>query len=83
MQIQKEGKNIQEAVIGDEVAISIDKAVYGRHIKDGTVLYVDIPESHARLINRELLQYLTEDAKEVFREFLKIKRKIHGFTWGM
>lgn len=83
LQIQKEGKNIQEAVIGDEVAISIDKAVYGRHIKDGTVLYVDIPESHARLINRELLQYLTEDAKEVFREFLKIKRKIHGFTWGM
>jgi len=82
-QIQQEGENVQEARYGMEVAISIDKGVIGRNIKEGMILYVDVPENDARLINRKLMNYLTPDAKEAFLEFLKIKRKIKGFTWGM
>jgi len=82
-QIQSEGENVSEASHGMEVAVSIDKAVIGRNVKEGEILYVNLPENNARLINRKLLNYLTPDAKEAFLEFLKIKRKIKGFAWGM
>ena len=82
-QIQSEGETVQEASYGMEVAVSIDKAVVGRNIREDMILYVDIPENDARLINRQFLKYLTPDAKDAFLEFLKIKRKIKGFVWGM
>ncbi len=82
-QIQSEGETVSEASYGMEVAISIDKAVVGRNIKEGDILYVNLLENDARLINRKLLNYITPDAKEAFLEFLKIKRKIKGFAWGM
>ena len=83
LQIQSEGESIPEASVGMEVAISIDKAVVDRNVKEGMILYVDIPEPEARLISRKLINYLTPDAREVFREFLKIKRKTKYITWGM
>ncbi|MHA1615918.1 MAG: translation initiation factor IF-2 [Candidatus Njordarchaeales archaeon] len=83
LQIQSEGESISEATAGMEVAISIDKGVVDRNIKEGMILYVDIPEHEARLINRKLINYLPPDAKEVFKEFLKIKRKTKYITWGM
>ena len=82
-QIQSEGKSVQEAVKGMDVAISISGGVVGRNLKEGMILYVDMPENDARLINRKLMQYLSTDEREAFKEFLKIKRKIEGFTWGM
>ncbi|MGQ4892039.1 MAG: translation initiation factor IF-2 [Candidatus Njordarchaeia archaeon] len=82
-QIQSEGKSVQEAVKGMDVAISISGGVVGRNIREGSILYVDIPERDARLINRKLMQYLSMDEREAFQEFLSIKRKIEGFTWGM
>jgi len=82
-QIQSEGETVQEAHYGMEVAISIDKGVVGRNIREGDILYVDVPEGDARMINRKLLNLLSPDAREAFLEFLKIKRKVKGFTWGM
>lgn len=82
-QIQSEGKSLQEAVKGMDVAVSISGGVVGRNLREGMYLYVDMPESDARLINRKLMQYLSEDEREAFKEFLRIKRKKEGFTWGM
>ncbi len=82
-QIQSEGKSVQEALKGMDVAISLSGGVVGRNIREGDILYVDIPEQDARLINRKLMQFLTEDEREAFKEFLAIKRKLEGFTWGM
>ena len=82
-QIQSEGKSVQEAVKGMDVAISISGGVVGRNIREGSILYVDVPERDARLINRKLMQYLSMDEREAFKEFLAIKRKVEGFTWGM
>ena len=39
------------------------------------ILYVDVPENHARIIEREFMDILSENAKEAFKEFLEIKRK--------
>ncbi len=79
--IQKSGENIPVATEGDEVAIAIDGVTIGRHLDGNEILYVDIPEKHARIIERDLLDSLSEEAKKAFMEFLQIKRKENPF-WG-
>jgi len=83
--IQSEGRTLDEASAGMEVAISITNAVVGRDFSEGDYLYVDIPEEVARKINRDknLRKILPPDVLEAFQEILAIKRKIHGFTWGL
>ncbi|HIP62544.1 MAG TPA: intein-containing translation initiation factor IF-2, partial [Archaeoglobus profundus] len=73
--MQKEGKNIDVAREGEEVAIAIDGVMIGRHLDGDEILYVDVPENHAKIIERELMNLLSEKAREAFKEFLEIKRK--------
>jgi len=74
MQIQKMGKPVKEARKGDEVAISIrGNVMVGRHVKEGDVLYTDIPIYHAKVLVQELRSALSEDEIEVLREILRIK----------
>ncbi len=76
IQIQDKGKNIPQARKGMEVAISIGgKVIVGRHIKEGDELYVYVPEEHAVKLLTEYAKYLTDDEKELLKEFLKIRRK--------
>lgn len=83
--IQSEGKSLGEAVAGMEVAVSITKGVVGENIKEGEILYSDIPEPVARRISRDkkLKKMLSPDVLETFKEIVQIKRKLHGFTWGI
>jgi len=77
--VQEHGENIGSASMGMEVAISIDGPVVGRQIHEGDVLYVNIPEKHANILETELKSKLSEDEKEVLEEFLGIKRKTSTF----
>lgn len=62
MQIQEHKKPLDEAVKGQEVAISIrGKVIVGRQIKEGDVLYVDVPLEHA---NRLLEKFASELSEE-------------------
>ena len=79
--IQKGGENIPVASEGDEVAIAIDGVTIGRHLDGDEILYADIPERHARIIEKDLLDSLSEETKKAFMEFLQIKRKENPF-WG-
>ncbi len=79
--MQKEGKNIAIAKAGDEIAIAIEDVTIGRQLEGDEVLYVDIPERHAKVIERDLLDSLDEETKKAFLEFLEIKRKDNPF-WG-
>ncbi len=79
--MQKEGKNIAIAHAGDEIAIAIEDVTIGRQLEGDEVLYVDIPERHAKVIERDLLDSLDEETKKAFLEFLEIKRKDNPF-WG-
>ncbi len=79
--MQKSGENISIATEGDELAIAIDGVVIGRHLSGDEVLYVDIPERHARIIIRDLIDSLSEKAKKAFNEFLEIKRRENPL-WG-
>ncbi len=74
MQIQHMGKPIPEARKGSEVAISIrGHVMVGRHIKEGDILYTDIPIHHIRIIVEKYRNELEEDFREVLREIIKIK----------
>jgi translation initiation factor 5B len=71
-------ESIKEAISGQEVAIAIDGVTVGRQIKVEDILYVDIPEAHAR----ELAKLeLTQDEKEVLEKVKEIKSKEKPF-WG-
>ena len=74
-QVQESGKPIPKAEEGREVAVSMPKPVFGRHIKERDLLYVDVPEEHVRRLREKFAQRLTEGALEVLRELVEIKRK--------
>ncbi|MCK9565905.1 MAG: translation initiation factor IF-2, partial [Methanothrix sp.] len=79
--IQAHNENVGSATVGQEVAISIDGPTVGRQIHEGDILYVNIPEKHARIVELELKPKLAEDEREVLENFLDIKRKKDPF-WG-
>ncbi|MCW7076126.1 MAG: translation initiation factor IF-2 [Candidatus Syntrophoarchaeum sp.] len=80
--LQSAGENISSAKVGMEFALAIDGPTVGRQIDVGDLLYVDIPEQDARLLEIERDSgVLREDEIEALDEFLKIKRRDDPF-WG-
>jgi len=78
--IQSENKAVEEALQGQEVAISIDGITVGRQIKGGDILYTDIPEKDAKKLKE--MDILNPDEKDVLTKIFEIKRKENKF-WGM
>jgi translation initiation factor 5B len=78
--IQSENKAIEEALQGQEVAISIDGVTVGRQIKGDDILYTDIPESDAKKLKE--MDELNADEKDLLSKIMEIKRKQDKF-WGM
>jgi len=80
-QIQIQGKNVDEAKIGDKVAISIIGPTVGRQIDESDVLYTDVPGGDYKKM-MQLEKFLTEHEKSVLEEIAEIKRKkehMYGF----
>ena len=78
--IQSENKNIEEALQGMEVAISIDGVTVGRQIKGDDIMYTDIPENDAKKLKE--MDLLNADEKDLLSKIMDIKRKQDKF-WGM
>jgi len=74
-QIQEGGKAIPLAEEGKEVAVAMPQPIVGRHIKERDVLFVDIPEKHAKLLRTKYAGRLTESANEALRELVQLKRE--------
>lgn len=77
--LQSEGENIPSAKVGKEVAMAIDGATVGRQIKEGNVLYINVPERHAKVLEHEIYDSLSTDEKETLDIFLALKRKDNPF----
>jgi translation initiation factor 5B len=77
--LQSEGENIPSAKVGKEVAMAIDGATIGRQIKEGDVLYINVPERHAKVLEHEIYDSLSTDEKETLDIFLALKRKDNPF----
>lgn len=74
--IQDKGKEIEEALAGSQVAISLDDAVVGRHIDEGDVLMVAVPEDHARKLLANFKNELSSDEISFLEDSLKGKTVI-------
>lgn len=79
MQLRQE--SIREADEGLEVAISIEGATVGRQVSVGDDLFVDIPERHVKVLEKEMLKTLNTSTKEVLADFTAMRRKADPF-WG-
>ena len=78
--IQSQNQAVEEAIQGQEVAISIDGVTVGRQIKGEDILYTDIPESDAKKLKE--MDILNIDEKDLLNKIIEIKRKENKF-WGM
>lgn len=79
LQIKDRNENLDEARMGQEIAISIKGPTVGRHIKEDDILYVDIPESNVKTLQRKFLDELPLDEVEALEEYIEIKRKHSEF----
>ena len=79
MQLRQE--SIREADPGLEVAISIEGATIGRQVSVGDDLFVDVPERHIKVLEREMVKTLNTSTQEILSEFTTMKRKGDPF-WG-
>ena len=79
MQLRQE--SIREADPGLEVAISIEGATVGRQVSVGDDLFVDVPERHIKVLEREMVKTLNTSTQEILTEFTTMKRKGDPF-WG-
>jgi translation initiation factor 5B len=78
--IQSEGKPVQEAIQGQEVAIAVDGVTIGRQVHEDEVYFVNLPGSHAKELFQ--MEKLSHDEKDVLEKVARIKRRTEKF-WGM
>lgn len=74
-EIQREQKTVPEAKLGDELAVSIEGAIVDRTIKEGDVLYVEIPREQVIALKTELKDLLSGDELAVLDEIIAIKQR--------
>jgi translation initiation factor 5B len=74
-QVQDKGKAVSEATIGMQVAISMPEPIIGRHINEGDILYVKVPENHVKILLTKFQTRLSPDEIKVIEELTEIMRK--------
>jgi len=79
--VQSEGKGVQSAKKGKEVALSLPGITFGRQVKEGDILYSELSESEFRKL-KENKSLLSSEEMNILKEIAEIKRKEKS-TWGM
>ncbi|MCL2157263.1 MAG: translation initiation factor IF-2 [Methanobrevibacter sp.] len=79
--MQDKGDNLASISKGQKIAMAIKDGVVGKFFEEGDTLFVDIPEKHYKIIEREFKDKLTEDEFETLNEVINIKRKKDP-EWG-
>lgn len=80
-QIQDRGKSIENAKMGDKVAISVHGPTLGRQIKENDIIYT-FPRSHeVKLLKSKFLNALSADDLSALEEIVRI-RSAHDPMYG-
>jgi translation initiation factor 5B len=74
-QIQEGGKNLSEASIGTQVAVSMKEPVIGRQVNEGDIFYTDLTSKEAKLLIESFSHRLGPEEQEVFQHILSKKRE--------
>ena len=75
-QIQENGKPIDEATKGEQVAISIKDISVGRHINEGDIFYTDLRSKEAKLLLERFGYRLSQEEKDILDRLVAMKRKV-------
>lgn len=76
LRIQDQGKDVGEAGVGKEVAVSIDKPMVGRHIFEGDVLYVEVPPQHARVLSTKFKDHISPREMALLEELASLGKTV-------
>ncbi|MEM4152712.1 MAG: translation initiation factor IF-2 [Candidatus Pacearchaeota archaeon] len=79
--MQSEGKGVEKAMAGQELAISLPNITFGRQIREDEILYVNLSEEEFKKW-KENKKYLSASEIKVLQEIAEIKRKTKA-TWGI
>ncbi len=79
--IQSQGEYVHEVEAGAEVAVAIEGATVGRQLDVDDDLYVDLPERHVKVLEKEMLNHISTTAREVLDEYTAMRRRGEPF-WG-
>jgi translation initiation factor 5B len=79
--IQDEGEDLDQLRAGERAAVSIEGPTVGRDFDEEDVLWVDLPENHAKVLEQELREDLPADEREALAQYLEIQRERDPF-WG-
>jgi translation initiation factor 5B len=82
LQVQDKGKAVSEAVMKMQVAVSLDSPVVGRHINEKDILYVQVPEAHAKELLMKFKDRLTVEELEALNEYVELMRKKTNPFWA-
>jgi translation initiation factor 5B len=80
-QIQDQGKALPYAEKGMQVAVSVEKPIFGRHIFEKDVLYVKVPEQDVKALQATFTERLTSEEQEALNDYINVMRKKVPF-WG-
>lgn len=75
-QIQENGKPIDEATQGEQVAVSIKEISIGRHINEGDIFYTNLKSKEAKLLLERFSARLTPDEKSLLDKIIEMKRRV-------
>jgi len=75
-QIQNEGKNLDIADRGMQIALSIKGPTIGRQINEGDIFYTDLNSREARLLIERFPERLNEEEQQIFDLILSKKRRV-------
>ena len=85
MQIQDAGETLAQALLGQQIAVSIKGPIVGRQINVDDELFVDMSENQAIELQRaEIKELLTGSDFVALNDLIEIKRKYSGQKfWGV
>ncbi|HLG37549.1 MAG TPA: translation initiation factor IF-2 [Nitrososphaera sp.] len=74
-QVQENGKTIEEATIGMQVAVSINGPTIGRQINEGDIFYTDLNGRQAKQLLERFNHRLNDQEKAIVNLVVSMKRK--------
>ncbi len=66
--IQREKESVQEAGEGESVAVSMNEPVIGRSLKEGEVLYSNVPKAHYALLTEKYKELISEGERALLEQ---------------
>jgi translation initiation factor 5B len=73
--IQSEKVNLSEANKGQEVAIAVEGATFGRHFKENSMLYSIVPKEHIDALSDKYSYLLDEEMKQLLLKIRMLQLK--------